>query len=155
MGYRVATVCSAAPELAPIREQLTQAGVEVHVLPEEALSVQARIRRSVWFISLLRRYRRGILVLLLGNHRSGAPVVLAGRAARMSAIVRADLQPPEPPFHWWRDRIGLNLLDLLVDAVVVGSRESKEMFIKDTGRTKRKFSVIHTGIDLSRYSPDS
>jgi glycosyltransferase involved in cell wall biosynthesis len=153
-GYRVAVICGDAPESLPMRDQLAAAGVNVHTIRDDDVSPLGRIRRLRDYFLILRPYRGGVLCLLLGNYVSGGPVMLAGAAVQMGAIVRADLQPPMPPFNWWRHRAAIQLKDLLVNCVVVGNDENRRAFVWHTGRSGSKIAVIHTGIDLTRFEPE-
>ncbi len=153
LGFRVAVMCSNAELLATMRNQLAQHGVEVHALPYEQQTMRGRLRRWVWFASTLRRYKRGALLLLLGNYTSGTPVIITAALAGMRAIIRADLQPPEPPFPSPFRRAALGIIDRLVDAIVVAAHENCDAFVRYTGRHASRMTVIHTGIDLSLYRP--
>jgi glycosyltransferase involved in cell wall biosynthesis len=151
-GYRVGAIVSGSPTLGGMRDQLTQAGVEVHALEDENLSAVGRLRRLASFTSLLRGYRGGVLALMLGNYVSGGPVILAGALAGLH-ILRADLQPPMPPFQLWRHRLAFKIKDRLVRRIVVGAIENRDAFVHDTWRRRSQIDVIHTGIVLEPWEP--
>src|SRR5438067_7179321 len=90
-GYQVAVICSGAEDTAPMRRELQQIGIIVHTLNDQDRSLGGRVRRILdFFVLLRRRYRGGVLCLLLGNYVSGGPVMLAGAVAGMGTVVRAD-----------------------------------------------------------------
>jgi len=151
-GYTVAALCHRAEDLAAMRSQLREAGVEVHSAEDWDLSLKGRLRRMLSLTSAIRRYPDCVLVLMIGNYRSGGPATMAGVLGRARVIVRADMQPPMPPVHR-RHKISIVLKDLFIDRVVVNAAQSRQSFMRDMGRAGRKIEVVHQGIELHRFTP--
>jgi glycosyltransferase involved in cell wall biosynthesis len=152
-GYRVAALCHGGQGTEAMRALLAACGVEVSLIPEASgPSASRKVREVLDLARILRRYRGGILALMMGYFTRGGSVTIAGRMAGMLAIVRADLTPPEPPVN----PVGamfMRLKDLVTDRVVVGAIENIAAFRRETQRRLAKMSVIHTGIELDRFRP--
>jgi glycosyltransferase involved in cell wall biosynthesis len=154
-GYRVAVICHAATEMASFRAMLARSGAEVRVIEHDGdRSLRGRIARQRWFVSTIREYRGCVLALMMGYFTRGGGVIAAGRLGGASAIVRADLTPPDHA-HATSERIALRIKDMFVDSVVVGAHENIRLFESEVGRSPKKMRVIHTGIELARFVPGS
>jgi glycosyltransferase involved in cell wall biosynthesis len=151
-GYRVVAICNSAEQVAPMRDALIMAGVDVRVSEDSDFSVRGRVRRVLTFLSIVREHPGCVLALMMGYHYGGGPVALAGILGRAGAIVRADLQPPLPPVPNW-DRISVGAKDLLVSHLIVGAHDNVEANVRLLGRARNKHRVVHTGIDLAKYRP--
>jgi glycosyltransferase involved in cell wall biosynthesis len=151
MGYRVGAICHDGEVVAPMRERLGAAGVEVHAIIDSAWSWKARGLRLWRLISTLRRYKGGILCSLIGWYPNGATITAAGRLAGLK-IVRADLQTVLPPVSL-KQRLVMKAKDLPVDRIVVGAAENRDEYVRLLRRDAAKFRVVNTGIDLTRFEP--
>jgi glycosyltransferase involved in cell wall biosynthesis len=152
-GYRVAVICEATPEMAEFRDALASSGIEVRAVEHGGeRSPRGRLARQRWFTRTVREYPGCVLALMMGYFTRGGGVILAGRMGGASAIVRADLTPPDH-HHGFGARVGLRIKDALVDRVVVGAHENIRAFGRDVGRSPKKMHVIHTGIELERFVP--
>jgi glycosyltransferase involved in cell wall biosynthesis len=151
-GFRVAAICSDTDDVASMRAQLTQAGVEVRTIGGGDRSFGSRLARHSRLTSIVRAYPGCTLALMMGYFTRGGGVTLAGAMGGAAAIVRADLTPPEPPITW-RQSLALRLKDRLTDRIVVGAVENREAFARLMGRDAAKIDVIHTGIELGRFQP--
>jgi glycosyltransferase involved in cell wall biosynthesis len=149
-GHRVAALCHSADVMAPMREALERAGVEVHAVEDADRSISTRARRLLRCVRIIRQYPGCDFLMLMGQYTSGGLMTLAGTLGRARRRVRADLQPPMPPYSW-KKRLALRLKDRLIDRVVVGAAQNKDDFVRVTGRDHAKIEVIHTGIDLSEF----
>ena len=95
-GYRVGVICHGTPEMAPFLEDLGRCGAEVRVIPQGSeRSLRGRLARHRWFTSTIRAYPGCVLALMMGYFTRGGGVIVAGRMGGASAIVRADLTPPD------------------------------------------------------------
>ena len=74
------------------------------------------------------RYEGCVLALMMGDFNTGGVVTAAALLGRPGAIVRADLQPPMPPFNL-RSRLGRNLRDRVVDRTVGCSGQTSAMHL--------------------------
>jgi glycosyltransferase involved in cell wall biosynthesis len=152
-GYTVAALCHGGEGTQNMRDRLSDAGIEVLLLPKRGGPGPLRqARELVALASMLRRYRGGVLALMMGYFTRGGGVTIAGRLAGMKAVVRADLTPPEPPITPAQAR-QIRLKDRITDRVVVGAIENIDAFERDTGRNRKRLRVIHTGIELGRFRP--
>lgn len=149
-GIETAVVCSPRPEIAPLRDQLVAAGVELHTPGDRqgAFGAPARWRELA---AVFRRYRRGILHVHSTGFHGGDLVMVAGRRAGMAAIVRTEHVPPQPPVDRrqrvqvrWRDR-------LLLSKVICVSAANRREHVEILGRRCEKLTVIPNGIDLGRF----
>jgi glycosyltransferase involved in cell wall biosynthesis len=152
-GYRVAAICHATERVAAMRAQLAEAGVDVRAIEgHDATPQRGRLRRLAAFVSLFREYQGCVVALMMGYFTRGGNAALAAALGGASAIVRADLTPPEPPITE-RQKLALRIKDHLVDRVVVGAIENRQAFAHQMGRCATKIDVIHTGIELDRFCP--
>jgi glycosyltransferase involved in cell wall biosynthesis len=151
-GHRVAAICHTAEAVAPMREQLRQAGVDVYALDVADPSPREKVGLVRAFASVIRRYPGCVLALMMGYFSPGAHILTAGALAGAEVVVRADLQPPLGAVSR-RSRVTTFLKDLLVDRIVVGAIENRETFARALGRPERMIDVVHTGIDLRRFAP--
>jgi glycosyltransferase involved in cell wall biosynthesis len=89
--------------------------------------------------------------MMMGDFNDGMAVSAIGSLVRSAAVVRADLQPPMPPFS---DRAvnRYRLRDRFVTRYVVGALENQATFVHELGLRSEKIDVIHTGIDVARFS---
>ncbi len=115
--------------------------------------MQGRLGRYRWYFDLFRELRRGVMLMLMGYHTRGGNAIVAARLAGVGATIRADLTPPEPPIGA-RESVALRFKDLWLDRVVVGAHENIDAFVQEMGRKRSKMRVIHTGIELTRWTPD-
>jgi glycosyltransferase involved in cell wall biosynthesis len=152
-GHRVAALCHSAEVMAPMREALKEAGVEVHAVENADRSLPAKVRRLLTCVQIIRRYQGCEFLMLTGYYRSGGLMALAGTLGRARRRVRADLQPPMPPVTL-KDRFMSRLKDVLADRFVVGAVQNKDEFVRMTGRSRERIDVIHTGINLSAFNAD-
>lgn len=148
-GYRVGTLVHNTPEMAPMRERLTEMGSAVHLIPGGH-----HLQRFQGYRRIFRQYRGGVLALMMGYYTRGGGAIFAARTAGIGGVVRADLTPPEPP-HRRRAMLELRAKDLLTDIVVVGAHDNIASFGRELRRDTSKMRVIHTGIVLSRFQPGS
>jgi glycosyltransferase involved in cell wall biosynthesis len=152
-GYPVVALCHGGEGTSRMRDELAATGVQVEILPSGGgPALLRRFKELAYLIRVLRRHRRGVLVLMMGYFTRGGGVTLAGRLASMRAIVRADLTPPEPPITR-RSAFFLRLKDILTNRVVVGALENVVAFRQEAGRRVAKMRIIHTGIELDRFEP--
>ena len=151
-GYRVAAICHGTPEMAPVRDELAAIGADVHLVPQGGRGPLGHLARLRGYRDIVRRYPGCVVALMMGYFTRGGGVTLAAKLGGASAVVRADLTPPEPPYRR-RETLELRLKDIITDRVVVGAHENIDAFGRDTGRNRRKMHVIHTGIDLGRFEP--
>jgi glycosyltransferase involved in cell wall biosynthesis len=152
-GYRVAAFCHDGPGTEAMRTKLASCGVEVLLIPAASgPSMARRVREILDLARMLRRYRAGILALMMGYFTRGGSATIAGRIAGMRAIVRADLTPPEPPVSRLA-AASMRLKDRITDGAVVGAIENIAAFRRETGRSVKRMSVIHTGVELERFQP--
>ncbi len=151
-GYTVAALCHRADDVAAMRSDLRDAGVDVYAAEDWDLSLKGRMRRMLSLASVIRRYPDCVLVLMIGNYRSGGPATIAGVLGRARVMVRADMQPPMPPVRR-RHRISIRLKDRFIDRVIVNAGQSRESFVRDMGRAERKIEVVHQGIELLKFTP--
>jgi len=152
-GYQVAVICLDVPGTAEMRRIIANSGAEVLLLPAAHGPIGLRQLLAVRQLrALLRRYRGGVLALMMGYFTRGGTATLTARLAGIQAVVRADLTPPEPPISPREARF-LRLKDRLTDRVVVGAIENVEAFGRTIRRDPRRMHVIHTGIQLDRFSP--
>ena len=154
-GYRVAVICHDTTEMAQFRDALASSGAEVRVIPRGGdRSWGGYFSRQRWLVSTIREYRRCVLALMMGYFTRGGGAIIAGRLGGASAIVRADLTPPDHS-HGLGERIALKLKDVPVDRIVVGAQENIRLFAGEVGRSTAKMRVIHTGIELHRFVPEA
>lgn len=146
-GYTVGAICHMTDETAPMRDRLAGIGVMVHPFPSGNQWQRFRRMRAI-----MSQYRGGILALMMGYYTRGGGAILAARTAGVSGVLRADLTPPEPP-HRLRSMIELRAKDLMTNIVVVGAHDNIESFGRDVRRATEKMRVIHTGIQLERFTP--
>jgi glycosyltransferase involved in cell wall biosynthesis len=153
-GYVVAAICHRSDAMEPIRRELSDAGVVVHLMPEGRPSQRGHIQRLQGLRQIIRGYPGCIVALMMGYYTRGGGVVVAAKLGGASAIVRADLTPPEPP-HRVRAKLELRLKDMITDSIVVGAQENIDAFASSLGRDRTKMHVIHTGIELDRFVPST
>jgi glycosyltransferase involved in cell wall biosynthesis len=154
-GYRVAAICHRAPGVAAMRQALLDAGVDVRAIEGgTGAGLGDRLGRLRGFVSLFRerQYRGAILALMMGYFTRGGAVTLAASAAGAGGIVCADLTPPEPPITRAQVR-SLRFKDRFTDRVVVGALENRAAFARQMGRDASRVDVVHTGIELQRFTP--
>lgn len=151
-GYAVAALCHRGDEVAAMRSDLRDAGVDVYAAEDWDLSLKGRVRRMLSLASAIRRYPDCVLVLMIGNYRSGGPATVAGVLGRARVIVRADMQPPMPPVRR-RHRLSIQFKDLFIARVIVNAGQSRQSFVRDMGRAARKIEVVHQGIELPKFTP--
>lgn len=159
-GQQVAVICGDVRDdpAGPLSgdhyvERLRQSGIAVDVVAKlPGSSLQSRVRRIRSLLNLLGRYKRPVVLLMMGYFDGGGPATLAARLRRARAVVRAELQPPMPPVGM-RERLAARARDLLVDRLVVGAEQNRQALKEIMGRSPRKVRVIHTGLDVSRYVP--
>jgi glycosyltransferase involved in cell wall biosynthesis len=137
-----------------MREELHEAGIQVHAAESGSFSLTGRLKRLMAFRKIVRENRDCVIALLLGNYVAGGPMILAGRLGGAKCVIRADLQPPMPPITR-RHKLSIALKDRFVHRVVVGALNNIDAFVSETGRSRNKFRVVHTGIDMSRFQPDA
>ena len=89
---------------------------------------------------------------MMGYFTRGGAVTLAASAAGAGGIVCADLTPPEPPITRAQVR-SLRFKDRFTDRVVVGALENRAAFARQMGRDASRVDVVHTGIELQRFTP--
>lgn len=149
-GIRTAVVCSPRPEIAPLREQLVQVGAAVHTPLDRGgpLGVPGRVRELT---DVFRRYRRGVLHVHSTGFHGGDLVLLAGKWARMGAIVRTEHVPPQPPVGL-RNRLHVQLRDRFLDKVICVSSDNRDEHIDVLGRNPGKLTVVPNGIDVERFA---
>jgi glycosyltransferase involved in cell wall biosynthesis len=150
-GFAVTALCHDTPAMARLIAALRACGANVRPLP--TASRTGPLGRIWRLASIVRETHGGALLLLMGYFTRGGTIGVAGKLGRASAIIRADLTPPEPPVTR-RDRWSLWLKDLFVDRIVVGADDNREAFARLLGRPRSKTDVIHTGIRLERFSPE-
>jgi glycosyltransferase involved in cell wall biosynthesis len=154
-GYRVAAICHRAPAVEGMRQALRDGGVDVRAIEGTAGAGPGdRLERLRGFASLFREpeYRGAILALMMGYFTRGGAVTLAASVAGAGGIVCADLTPPEPPITRAQVR-ALRFKDRFTDRIVVGAQENREAFARQMGRDASKVDVVHTGIELQRFTP--
>jgi glycosyltransferase involved in cell wall biosynthesis len=151
-GYRVAVLCGKGDAIAPMREALSQEGTRVHTVEMSDHSTLGRLRRVRDFVAVVRQYPGSVFALMMGDYNTGALISVAGALGGAGVIVRADLQPPMPPFDR-RYATTHRVRDLLVDRTVVGAAENVRTMVNEIGLDAQKIDVVHTGIDLSRFEP--
>ena len=93
-GRAVAVICTTDEVIAPLRQALAQAGVEVHALSSRQASLTDAIPRVRELAAVLRRYPGAVLHMHLTGHLGGELVMLAARLAGERAIVRSMHLPP-------------------------------------------------------------
>jgi glycosyltransferase involved in cell wall biosynthesis len=149
-GIRTAVVCSARPEIAPLREQLVRAGAAVHTPLDRGgpLGVPARVKDLA---EVFRQYPRGVLHVHSTGFHGGDLVLLAGKWARMAALVRTEHVPPQPPVGL-RHRLQVRWRDRLLDKVICVSSGNREEHIDVLGRSPGKLTVVPNGIDVERFA---
>jgi glycosyltransferase involved in cell wall biosynthesis len=82
----------------------------------------------------------------------GELVMLAGRTARMAAVVRTEHVPPQPPVGA-RHRLQVRVRDwLLLDKVICVSEGNRREHEDLLGRRSDKLTVVLNGIDADRFS---
>jgi glycosyltransferase involved in cell wall biosynthesis len=151
-GIRTATVCSPRPEIQPLREALTARGVTVHTPSERRTSPADAVRRVRELAGIFRRYRGGVLHVHSTGFHGGELVMLAGRTARMAAVVRTEHVPPQPPVGA-RHRLQVRVRDrLLLDKVICVSEGNRREHEDLLGRRSDKLTVVLNGIDADRFS---
>ncbi len=151
-GHTVVAICSPSLSVAVMRTQLAAADVQVEPWDEGPATFLRRAGRVRRFASLLEEYPGCVLILLMGYYDGGVPITAAARIAGVSAILRADLQPPIGTVRLL-DRIGVSLRDRFVDRIIVGAADNIPISVDQLGRDPARVGVIHTGIDRSRLSP--
>jgi glycosyltransferase involved in cell wall biosynthesis len=151
-GVRVGVICSLHDEIEPMRAQLTAAGVSVHAL-EPSYGSPARVAgRMADLVRTLARYRGGVLHLHFTGFRGGDLVTAAARLAGIRTIVRSVHLPPVPPLGPI-DRLLIRPRDALLSRVISVSEPTRQEHLKILGRDPNKLTVVHNGIDLSKFSP--
>jgi glycosyltransferase involved in cell wall biosynthesis len=151
-GIPVAVICSQHAEIAPLRDQLSAAGVTVHALAERGRPPLGVARRFLALVQALRRYPGCVLHMHFTGYRGGDLVVLAARLAGASTIVRSVHLPPVPPITTF-DRAGITWRDRLLSRVICVSGPTRQAHLDELGRDPGKCVVVHNGIDLQRFSP--
>lgn len=88
-------------------------------------------------------------------HPEGArKATLAARLGRVRALVRSEHVPPAHDARRLR-RYSVKLFDALTDHIVTVSDSARNDQIRLVGRKLTQVSVIHTGIDTSKYLPSN
>ena len=151
-GYRVAVICSRQKEIAPLRDGLTAAGVEVHALSERRTSPAGALPRTLALTRILRRYAGGVLHLHFTGHTGGDLVTLAARLAGMRAVVRSVHLPPLAPASRTA-RLVVGLRDRQLARIICVSSATRLAHLELLGRDEGKCVVVHNGVDLQRFSP--
>jgi glycosyltransferase involved in cell wall biosynthesis len=151
-GVRVGVICSLHDEIQPMREQLASAGVTVHALEPSYGSPTRIAGRMADLIHTLSRYRGGVLHLHFTGFRGGDLVTGAARLAGIRTIVRSVHLPPVPPLGSI-DRLLIGPRDGLLSRVICVSEPTRQEHLKLLGRHPDKLTVVHNGIDLSKFSP--
>ena len=150
-GYTVAALCH-VHGTERLREGLADLGVTVHAAEDYDTSLLGRARRAQSFAALLRQYPGCVLLMLMGYYWAGALVSVVGRVCGQGPVIRADLQPPMPPITL-RDKLSVWFKDLFLDRIVVGAANNREAYVHEMWRPRRKFEVVHTGVDLTKFVP--
>jgi glycosyltransferase involved in cell wall biosynthesis len=151
-GVPAAVICSPNEDIRPLREALSQAGVNVHALQERGRGPLGALRRFQSLVATLKQYPGCVLHLHFTGYRGGDLVVLAARMAGVHTIVRSVHLPPVPPVPT-ADRVWIKLRDRLLARVICVSGPTRQAHLDELGRDPRKCVVVHNGIDLERFSP--
>src|SRR3954447_11247390 len=126
--FRVGAICSPSDGIAPLRHQLVQAGVEVHVPADRTASGLDSPRRLRDLVRVLRAYPECILHLHFSGHSGGDILVLAAQLSSVRAIVRTDHNPPDPPTST-HARITTRLRDRFLARIICVSEQSRYLHI--------------------------
>jgi glycosyltransferase involved in cell wall biosynthesis len=103
-------------------------------------------------VRTLSTYRGGVLHLHFTGFRGGDLVVLAANVAGIKTVVRSVHLPPVPPLGKL-DRLLIKPRDALLTRVISVSEPTRQEHLKLLGRDPDKLTVVHNGIDLTRFSP--
>jgi glycosyltransferase involved in cell wall biosynthesis len=150
-GIETAVICSPRPEIAPLRDELGALGAEVHTPPDRGGAFGA-VRRVRDLAAVFRQHRGGILHVHSTGFHGADLVMLAGKWARMAAVVRTEHVPPQPPVGL-PHRLHVRLRDrFLVAKVICVSSGNRDEHIDVLGRRPDKLTVVPNGIDVERFA---
>jgi sugar transferase (PEP-CTERM/EpsH1 system associated) len=137
--------------LGPNAERLTAAGVHVECL------ARAGKKSRVQTPALVRAMRRLQPDIVHSRNWAAIEGALAGRLARVSSVVHsehgfdADIGAHEP----WRRTCFRRMAFELSDRVLTVSYQLRDLHSKRTRFPASRISVIHNGVDRTRYYPDA
>jgi glycosyltransferase involved in cell wall biosynthesis len=151
-GYPVSALCSGIQALKPLREALTDAGVNVHRPVERHGSSFGPVARLRDLVRTLRCYPGCIVHLHYSGHDGGELMTLAARLAGVRAIVRTDHNPPDPPIKA-RERFSVRVRDRFLDRILFVSDQVRQAHLRLLGRDARKCRVVYNGVDSEQFSP--
>ncbi|HYK96997.1 MAG TPA: glycosyltransferase family 4 protein [Candidatus Acidoferrales bacterium] len=152
-GFPVTVICSSDDAIAPLRDGLHEADVEVRALSAKQASLGSALPRVRELAAALRPFRGGVLHIHMTGHRGGALTMLAARLAGVRAIVRSVHLPPTGRVGR-QDRVLVGITDRQLARIVCVSSETRRAHVDALGRDPRKCVVVHNGVDLERFSPD-
>jgi len=149
-GIRAAAVCSPTLSIAALRHDLARLGVEVHTPPDRP-GTGGAVGRVRDLVAAFEPYAGGILHVHSTGFHGGELVMLAGRRAGITTIVRTEHVPPQSPLRL-RDRLSVQWRDrLLVSKVICVSEENRRDHIEILGRDPGRIEVVPNGIDVERF----
>jgi glycosyltransferase involved in cell wall biosynthesis len=152
-GVPTAVICPSDPVIAPMREALASARVNVHTLSPSQRSPLALLRRVRHLQDVVRTYAPCIFHIHNTGSDGGALPMLAARLGGARWLVRTEHQPPDYPVSI-RQRILIRARDRALDRVICVSQANLRQHVRDLRRDGQKFVSIANGVDLSAFHPE-
>jgi glycosyltransferase involved in cell wall biosynthesis len=149
-GIEVTLLCPPDAGIEALREQLSQYGAAVEVLPDRGRTPIGVARRMLALARVVRSRPDCVVHLHVTGHRGGSLVVLVSRFAGARRIVRTEHLPPGSATSI-AERFGVWLRDRLTDRVICVSAQNRSEHIRALGRDPNKIVVVPNCLDLRRY----
>jgi glycosyltransferase involved in cell wall biosynthesis len=150
-GLEVVLVCPETDGISSLADACTAAGVHVERLTLSLQMGAASTFNRLWrLVRLLRVAKIDVLHLHLIGYTGGRWAVLAGKLARVPALIcTVHLAPsgPESP----RVQLERRIINLLVDRFIAVSRFTQQRQIRYLHQSARKTVVIPNAVELDRY----
>jgi glycosyltransferase involved in cell wall biosynthesis len=151
-GVMVAALCLPRPDLEPLRAELSDSGVRVHVVAARQASRFGGLHRLQGLARVLGGYPGCIVHMHYGGYGGGELIQAAAGLAGVRAVVRTEHVPPVPPFTL-HGRLLVQARDRFLAKIICVSEQNRTEHIRGLHRSANKFVVIPNGIDPARYTP--
>jgi glycosyltransferase involved in cell wall biosynthesis len=148
-GMPVYAIVPEDSTLEPLVDRLKGAGVEVYRLTLNGRPPLHLVRNWWRLWRWLARHRIGLFHQQRTGPYHGKWAVLAARAAGVPVVVATEHQSAYPLKGLARQFNAL--ADRLIDHLIVVSRSDWNSQMAHSGRSQAKVTIIHHGIDISRY----
>jgi glycosyltransferase involved in cell wall biosynthesis len=150
-GLEVVLVCPESDEISPLAHACTAAGVQVERLTLSLhTGASGAFTRLLRLVRLLRAAKVDVLHLHLIGYTGGRWAVLAGKLARVPALITTVHIAPSGP-ESLRVMLERRIINLMVDRFIAVSRVTQERQIRYLHQSAHKTVVIPNAVELSRY----